>query len=177
MKVTFNPPPQRVWESYFQTQSVQYGRGATLLGGFKGKAFQRGAGLGAVLGSLFKTILPVAKKVGKSVGKEVLRTTAHVASDALAGRDLVESLEERGKAGAAKLLSKGVAKLDAKPTRRVATSTVRKRNNNKKRTGQKGRGALGFMGAGDATKKKRKRVGGLIRKKVKVEDQLGSYFA
>jgi hypothetical protein len=175
MKVAFNPPPPRIWESYFQSRSVvQHGRGAALLGGFKGRQFQRGHGLGSVLGSLLRAVLPVAKKVGKTVGKEVLRTTAHVAGDALSGRELAESLEHRGKAGAAKLLAKGVARLDS--------GGSSKRRGSKKKKGQKGRGALGFVGRTGAASKRRGikapvRRAGLIRRKVKVQDQLGSYFA
>jgi hypothetical protein len=166
MKVPFNPPSQKVWEHYFQTQSIQYGRG-TNLGTFRGRQFQRGHGLGSIIGSLFRKILPTATKVGKTVGKELLKTSAHVASDALAGRDIAESLEQRSKQGAAKLLSKGLKQIEE-----PKQTTTKKKLKGKKKI-QKGRG-LGFM---PKRIKKGKKPRRLIRRKVKVEDQLGSYYS
>lgn len=169
-RVPFEQPSEKVWQKFFQAQSVQYGRGVGI-GGFRGKQFQRGHGLGSVLGSLFKAILPVAKKVGKTVGKEALRTTAHVAADALSGEDVGESFQRRGKASAAKLLSKGVRKIEggAPPP----PPSRRRRVSSKKKKGQKGRG-LGFMPKRIKKGSKRSK---LIRRKVKVKDQLGSYLA
>ena len=169
MRVPFNPPTPQVWESFFRTHAVQYGGGGGIeFGGFRGRRYQRGHGLGSVLGSLFKTILPAAKKVGKTVGKELLRTGAHVASDALAGENVGQSLERHSRKSAAKLLDKGVKHI-SKPN---AQGTKKKKKH------QKGHGGLGFM-----PRRRRKSIKRgkprrkLIRQKVKVEDQLGSYFA
>ena len=168
MRVPFNPPAPQVWESFFRTHAVQYGGGG---GGvaFRGRRYQRGHGLGSVLGSLFKSILPAAKKVGKTVGKELLRTGAHVASDALAGENVGQSLERHSRKSAAKLLDKGMKHI-SKPN--TATAKVSKKKNKKQ---QKGHGGLGFMPRKSIKRSKKRRR--LIRQKVKVEDQLGSYFA
>ena len=144
-------------------------------GGFRGRRFQRGHGLGSVLGTLFKSILPVAKKVGKTVGKEVLRTSAHVASDALAGQDIGQAFERRGRQSAAKLLNKGINRLEGGASKKKSSAAVGKKRRGKV---QKGRG-IGFMppkGSGGRIKRGKQRRK-LIRKKVKVHDQLGSYLA
>ena len=172
MRVPFNPPTPHVWESFFRSHAVQYG-GGIALGGFRGRRFQRGHGLGSVLSSLFKSILPVAKKVGKTVGKEVLRTSAHVASDALAGQDIGQALEHRGRRSAAKLLNKGINKLEGDANKKTPT----KKRKGKMVRPQKGHG-IGFMPPkGGRAIKRGKQRRKLIRQKVKVYDQLGSYFA
>jgi hypothetical protein len=171
MRVVFSPPSQKVWESYFRTRAIQYGHG-TELGTFRGRQFQRGHGLGNILGSLFKKILPAATKVGKTVGKELLKTSAHVASDALAGRDLVESLEQRSKQGASKLLTKGLKHIEKSPTTTASSVVTKQKKLKGKKKIHKGRG-LGFM---PKRIKGGKRPRRLIRRKVKIEDQLGSYY-
>ena len=185
MRVPFNPPNPYVWESFFRTHAVQhpqYGGGSALGGAFRGRQYQRGHGLGSVLGTLFKSILPVAKKVGKSVGKEVLRTSAHVASDALAGQDIGQAFERRGRQSAAKLLNKGISKLEGGATVASSSSSSssgggKKKSSvgRKKKRVQKGHG-IGFMPRKGSIKRGNRRRK-LIRRKVKVQDQLGSYFA
>ena len=119
-----------------------------------------------MLGGLIRTLAPIAKSVGKAVGREALRTGATVASEALAGRDIKESLKEHSRAAGTKLLKKGVRKLNTTSNQKMKT-TKRKRR-------QKGRG-LGFRPR--STKKnpiKKKRVS---RKKRVARDRLGLYFA
>ncbi len=157
MKTPYVQPSERAWEVFFQ----QTGRG---LPGYQGTQYQRGAGIGRLFGSLIRTFIPIAKSVGKTVGKQALKTGAAVAADAISGRNIGESFEEHGKAGAAKLLQKGVKKLDKKPAKR------RKKQ-------QKGRG-LGYRSAPRQTRgaikgaAKRKTVS---RNKSIHRDQLGRY--
>lgn len=159
MRVVYIPHNQKDWEQFFSLKAVQSGAGMI---GFRGSAYQRGGGFGSLLGSLFRSFLPIAKTVGKTVGKQALRTGAEVASDALQGRDIGQSFEERGRSGAAKLLVKGMNRLDGKE----------KKNKRKKRKPQKGRG-LGYR---PAKKQVKHRLRVSRRKRVR-RDQLGDYFA
>jgi len=79
----------KAWEAYFQSG-----------GGFAGYPYQRGASLASWFSGLFRTALPVLKSIGKKVGKEALRTGLAVASDGLAGENVVESLKKHGRASA-----------------------------------------------------------------------------
>ena len=106
-RITYLPHSQRDWELFFQLNNQV---GGSLIG-FKGYRYQRGAGIGSIFGSLFRGILPMVKSIGKAVGKQALRTGAHVAADALAGKNIGESLKEHGREGAATLLNKGLQKL------------------------------------------------------------------
>jgi hypothetical protein len=66
---------------------------------FRGPMFQRGFGIGSYFRSFFSWALPLLKKhalpIAQSVGKEVVRNAASVASEAIDGRDLKESVEEK----------------------------------------------------------------------------------
>ena len=141
---------------FFRGQTGQKGGS---LAGFSGVRYQRGAGLGSLFRGLFRTILPVVKSVGKTVGRQALATGAQVASDVLDGRNVGQSIKQRGRQGAAVLLKKGAQKLKKK--------TQKKKQ--KKKT-QKGRG-LGYR-----PKKKKKQGKPLSLTKRKRTDQLGSYF-
>ena len=66
--------------------------------GFTGMPYQRGAGLGSIFASLFRAIAPVAKSAAKAVGKRALNAGLEVASDALAGQNVKESLKTHVKA-------------------------------------------------------------------------------
>jgi hypothetical protein len=114
-----------LFRQMFLQQATQAGFGA----GFVGNPYQRGAGLGSVFGSIFRAVAPLAKSALRTVGKTALKTGLSVASDALAGRNVVESLEDHGKSGAAHLLSKASKKLNKKKP----PATKRKKK-------QKGRG-------------------------------------
>lgn len=104
-----------VWKGTLLNQSNQQGGG---IKGYRGLPYhyrdplQQGGGLGSILGGLFRSILPVARRVGESVAKQAAKTAGHVALDALSGRNVGESLEERGKAGAAKLVRRGLKKMN-----------------------------------------------------------------
>ena len=111
MRIVYVPHSQKAWEDFFHVTAAQSGHGMI---GFRGSAYQRGGGFGSLLGGLFRSFLPVAKSIGKTVGKQALRTGAEVAADALSGRNIGEAFEERGKAGAAKLVKKGMKNLNGK---------------------------------------------------------------
>jgi hypothetical protein len=88
------------WHKFFKSQ-----RGG--MPGFIGYRYQRGHLGNGIFSGLFKSVLPILRRVGKSVGKTALKTGADVASDLLDGSDISESIERRGKEGAAKLIKKG----------------------------------------------------------------------
>ncbi len=169
MRVIFIPPSQKVWDEFFKIHQIGHG-----MVGFKGSAYQRGAGIGNLLGGLLRSFLPVAKSIGKSVGRQALRTGVEVASDALSGENIGQSIRNRGKAGANKLLTKGVRKLE-----NLQAKTK------KRKTGQKGHG-LGFRPKTKSTLgsvktvKQKKAVGKrrrVTRKNRLRSDQLGVYIA
>ena len=66
---------------------------------FHAMKFQRGYGLGGVLKKLFKWIVPIFKERAlpllKSVGDSVIKGTANIAKDALKGRNVRQSANER----------------------------------------------------------------------------------
>lgn len=65
-------------------------------GGFPvyvGQRFQRGHGLGNILGRIFRTVLPFLKRVAPVA----LRTGAQVVEDVTSGRNVQESIKERGR--------------------------------------------------------------------------------
>lgn len=162
MRTIYVPHSQKAWENFFKVQS-----GHGLLG-YRGSTYQRGSGIGSLLGGLLKSFMPVAKTIGKTVGKQALRTGAEVAADALSGVDIGESLKQRGKIGASKLIAKGVRKLDSKK------KTLPKRK--KARKQQKGRG-LGKRPKTKSTTAPVKRTRRASRSKRMHADQLGLYIA
>ncbi len=160
MRILYQPASQKCWEQFFHGQT---GHG---LVGYRGTAYQRGAGFGSLLGGLLQSFLPVAKSIGKTVGKQALRTGAEVAADALSGRNIVNALEHRGKVGASKLIAKGVKKLDRKTPKRKTRK-------------QKGHG-LGIRPKTTSTIGTLKRCGkpkAASRKNRLRTDQLGVYLA
>ncbi len=162
MRVLYIPHNQKMWEDFFNVQAAQSGHGMV---GFRGTAYQRGGGFGSLIGGLLKSFLPVAKTIGKTVGKQALRTGVEVAADALSGRNLGQSFEERGKAGAVKLLAKGAKRLEGKQQKRKT----------KKKTNQKGRG-LGFRKSTRAATGRLKKTA-VSRGRRTHRDQLGVYVA
>ncbi len=183
MRGIYIPHHQRDWEVFFNGRAGQRGQG---IEGFNGFRYQRGAGIGSVFSGLFRTLLPVAKSVGRVVGKQALSTGVQVAADALAGNNLGQSLEQRGKEAAAILLNKGVRRLKrGGPKKRKRRQTghgrrIRRRRRRPKRL-QRGRG-LGVRPKRGSTKatpsiKGRKRGRKASASKRRHSDQLGTYFA
>ena len=103
----WKPMTEQEWKEFYGIG--QTGAGMTF---FQGSQHQRGSGLGALFGGLFRAIMPAAKSALKAVGREALRTAIGVATDALAGQNVAQSLETRGKDAASTLLDKAKRKLD-----------------------------------------------------------------
>ena len=103
----WKPMTEQEWKEFYGIG--QTGAGMTF---FQGSQHQRGSGLGALFGGLFRAIMPAAKSALKAVGREALRTGIGVATDALAGQNIAQSLETRGKDAASTLLNKAKRKLD-----------------------------------------------------------------
>lgn len=78
---------------------------------FAGSRYQRGGGIGSFLSSIGKRVLPFVMKGLKTVGKEALRSGINVATDALEGKDISESIRERATESRDVLKSKAARKL------------------------------------------------------------------
>ncbi len=145
MRGLYVPHNQRDWEAFFR----QGQRGGGLTAGFRGTKYQRGGGIGNIFSSIFRTLLPIAKTVGKTVGRQALSMGAQVASDALAGQNIGDSLNQRGREAAGELLQKGVCKMTKKRAPAAKKKQQQKGHSRRKRRvgrrkPQKGRG-LGVM--------------------------------
>ena len=83
------------WNDYYMEQA---GGGYDV---YKGALYQKGYGLGGTFRSLFRWIIPIFKqhalpalKSGaKQIGREAISTASNIAYDALAGKDINESLK------------------------------------------------------------------------------------
>lgn len=139
MRQHFNPENLNVWLDYYNDQASQVGYGII---GFKGTHYQRGAGLGSFFRSLFRMAIPMIRSAATHVGKQALASGAHMATDVLQGMPILQSLEERGKKGAANLFRQagdalqkgrglGVRPKSIKETNDVFTSTKSKRGRKK----------------------------------------------
>ena len=66
---------------------------------YAGGIYQRGYGIGSIFRGLFRAALPIIKQQGKaiakSVGRKAMKTGVRLASDALRGRDMGESVKIR----------------------------------------------------------------------------------
>ena len=66
---------------------------------YRGIRYQKGYGLGRVFSRLFRYIMPIIKEKGlpilKSVGETALKGVSNLASDALKGKNIKQSAEER----------------------------------------------------------------------------------
>jgi hypothetical protein len=82
---------------------VQNGAGGMPV--YYGARYQRGMGIGSLFKSFARWILPVAKThvvpvlkdAAKFVGSEAIKTAANIATDAIDGKGLNESVKERAK--------------------------------------------------------------------------------
>jgi hypothetical protein len=81
------------YESYYTNQAINP------MPVFQGYRFQRGYGLGGVFRRLFKWILPIVKQhavpVVKTVGQEFLKGVSNVAKDAISGKNIKLSANQR----------------------------------------------------------------------------------
>lgn len=144
------------WENFFADPQ----RGS----GFVGYKYQRGGlALGSLFGGLLRTVLPVIRGVGRSVAKQAARTGMEVASDLIEGENIKDSLENRGRSGAASLLRRtGRAMgLGGERKRRVGEYRRLGGAKKKKKVGQytrlRGGGGLGTFKSGAKVKKVRGR--------------------
>ncbi len=183
MRGLYVPHNQRDWEAFFR-QGQRGGGGLAV--GFRGTKYQRGSGIGNIFSSIFRTLLPLAKTVGKTVGRQALSTGAQVASDALAGHNIGDSLNQRGREAAGNLLRKGVRKMTKKRAPAAKKKRQQKGHGRRKRRvirrkKQKGRG-LGVMPGGGkrktgkSIKARGRRRKATATKRRRKTDQLGTYF-
>ena len=93
---------------------------------------------------------PIAKKGLKTLGKEAVRVGSSVAADALSGANPIESLEERGKQSAVRML------------RKINRSAGNKRKGGMKGGRRRRRKRVQRRGAG---KKRRVNLGGRKRRR------------
>jgi hypothetical protein len=100
----------------------------------QGPYLQRGGGLGNIFGSLFKAIIPAASKLGRNIiksplTKSILKSAKDtaveggltLASDALRGRDMGESVQKnlkRARSRVADAIESGIAPPPKKKGRR-----------------------------------------------------------
>lgn len=108
--IPYAPIETEDFKRYFEDQAAQTGFG------FVGQPYQRGSGLGSVFSGLFRAVAPLAKSALKTVGKTAAKAGLEIASDALQGRDLSESVQYRTKKAAGELLEAGKRKLSYSPT-------------------------------------------------------------
>lgn len=90
---------------------------------FRGSVYQRGYGLGNVFQRFFSWALPLLKQhalpIAKVLGKEVINNVASVANDAIDGRDIKESVNEKLKNTLEKLQKgKGVKRKSNKESKK-----------------------------------------------------------
>lgn len=164
MRVLYVPGNEKEWARYYGAQALQQGSG------FVGLPYQRGSGLGSLFRGIFRTILPVAKSVGKTVGKAALSTGAQIASDVVAGKNIKEAAEERGRMAAAQLLDKAVNKLN------TPTTTGKRRKKRKQQQQPQGGRGLGVRGKRKTTSGVENTIKRKKTKRTKVQDQFGIYY-
>lgn len=90
MRVVYNPLTQNDWQRIMH-------------GGYIGRQYQRGSGLGSVFRSLLRTIIPVAKVVGRNV----LGVGADAAMDVARGSSVKNATTKAAKSAVKKALCGG----------------------------------------------------------------------
>lgn len=74
---------------------------------FRGSPYQRGYGLGSAFRRFISWAIPLLKEYAlpiiKNVGKDIVHNAAHVAKEAIDGRDIKESAKEKFKSSIEKL--------------------------------------------------------------------------
>lgn len=112
---------------YYQDQAEGLNENNSEAYYFRGPMYQRGYGLGSYFKKFVTWAIPLLKQhalpVAQSIGKEVVKNVAEVASDALDGKDIKESVKSKIKNSLEKIQSgKGIK---------------RKRKTSKKKTSNK----------------------------------------
>lgn len=80
-------------ENFYKNQ------GETSFPVYRGVRYQKGFGLGGVFRKLFRYIIPIIKEKGipilKSVGETAIKGVSNLAKDALSGKNVKQSAEQR----------------------------------------------------------------------------------
>ena len=100
---------------------------------FRGLKYQKGYGLGGVFKRLFKWIMPIIQEravpILKTVGKSVIKGTSNLARDALSGKNVKQSANDRFEETLKELSDEaGVMKGNGVIGSRVNTPIKRKKN-------------------------------------------------
>jgi hypothetical protein len=122
-------PSERVYDGYFASQR---GHGLPY---FAGAHVQRGHGLGGLFKSLGAALLPVLKSGAKFAGKELLSSGGQVISDVLEGRNVMDSLRQRGKQGLHRVARGAATAIKRRGPPITATSKRRKARRQPERAG------------------------------------------
>ena len=113
--------------SFYSAPSYHF-RGAGGFPIYSGSRRQRGGG---ILGSLAKMVLPVLKNVGKAALGQAAGLAKDVASDVVAGRNLGQSLKQRG---LNRLKNTAMASISRQPARRRRRGKSRAKPSGKRPT-------------------------------------------
>jgi len=141
--------------SYFASQAKQSGHGMPM---FHGIPYQRGGSIGSIFRGLMKMLLPLAGAATRTVGKEAIHAGLNLASDALAGKNIKQSVKRRAKKAGNRLLKQ-------------AKVTVKQAGGGKKRKAPaKKRKAPAKKRKAPAKKRKRKPAKKVTRKRRRVSN-------
>ena len=107
---------------------------------YYGARYQRGMGIGSMFKSFARWILPVAKThvvpvlkgAAKFVGSEAIKTAANIATDAIDGKELNESVKERAKESIGSLSEKKQAIIQKGGKEENIKGIMKKRKRSKK---------------------------------------------
>jgi len=97
---------RQLYNNYYRNQAG--GVGAMPV--FVGRHYQRGRGLAQTIGGLFKhfvmlIVVPTAKRIGKQILGNVAKSGMEVAGDVIGGRNIKETLKDRGLAGIKRMVA------------------------------------------------------------------------
>jgi hypothetical protein len=107
---------------------------------YYGARYQRGMGIGSMFKMFARWILPVAKThvvpvlkdAAKFVGSEAIKTAANIATDAIDGKEVNESVKERAKESIGSLSEKTQAIIQKGGNRDNIKGIMKKRKRSKK---------------------------------------------
>lgn len=91
---------------------------------YRGRALQRGYGIGGLFKNAFRMAVPLLKKVGKTMGKRVLKAGAGALSDITDGANVKESLKKH---------AKEIIRLSPPTTKSINTTKPSRKNTKSKR--------------------------------------------
>jgi len=106
---------------------------------FRGVRYQKGYGLGGIFKKLFRFILPIVKEHGvpllKSVGETAIKGVSNLANDAIKGKNIKESAEQRLKETFQELKDKSFLKGNGinKKRKTLIRGLIQKKNKKRKK--------------------------------------------